>query len=114
MNARLARLRAACAREDAGAFLVRDTSNIRWLTGFDGVFDEEDAHALLVTPDAAVLHTDSRYAQAARAALRPAATRWRWTTGACRTRPLPSGACAMRRPAPPRARTGRRGRTSSA
>ena len=37
MNARLARLRAACAREDAGAFLVRDTSNIRWLTGFDGV-----------------------------------------------------------------------------
>lgn len=68
MNARLARLRAACAREDAGAFLVRDTSNIRWLTGFDGVFDEEDAHALLVTPDAAVLHTDSRYAQAARAA----------------------------------------------
>ena len=68
MNARLARLRAACAREDAGAFLVRDTSNIRWLTGFDGVLDEEDAHALLVTPDAAVLHTDSRYAQAARAA----------------------------------------------
>ena len=51
-----------------GAFFVRDTSNIAWLTAFDGVFDDEDAHALLVTPSDAVLHTDSRYSEAARAA----------------------------------------------
>ena len=50
------------------AFLVRDTVNIRWLTGFDGVFDTEQAHALLVFPDHMILHTDSRYAGAARTA----------------------------------------------
>ena len=65
---RLDRLRAACADAGIDAFLVRDTSNIAWLTAFDGVFDDEGAHALLVTPCAAVLHTDSRYADAARAA----------------------------------------------
>lgn len=67
---RLARLRGACAAGGMDAFYVRGTSNIRWLTGFDGVFDEERAHALLVTQDAAVLHTDSRYAEAALAAAR--------------------------------------------
>mgnify|MGYP002541773678 CR=1 FL=1 len=64
---RLDRLRAACADAGMGAFFVRDTSNIAWLTAFDGVFDDEDAHALLVTPSDAVLHTDSRYSEAARA-----------------------------------------------
>ena len=65
---RLARLRDACATEGLDAFFVRDTSNIKWLTAFDGVFDDEAAHALMVTPQKAVLHTDSRYAEAARAA----------------------------------------------
>ena len=65
---RLARLRAACADAGVDAFLVRDTSNVAWLTAFDGVFDDEAAHALLVTSRDAVLHTDSRYAEAARAA----------------------------------------------
>ena len=65
---RLARLRGACAAGGMDAFYVRDTSNIRWLTGFDGVFDEERAHALLVTQDAVALHTDSSYAEAALAA----------------------------------------------
>lgn len=65
---RLARLRAACADDGIRTFFVRGTSNIAWLTAFDGVFDDEDAHALLVTPHDAVLHTDSRYAEAARAA----------------------------------------------
>ena len=65
---RLDRLRAACADAGIDAFLVRDTSNIAWLTAFDGVFDDESAHALLVTPSAAVLHTDSRYVDSARAA----------------------------------------------
>ena len=65
---RVARLRKAC--EDAGldAYLACNTSDIEWLTAFDGVFDEEEAHALLVTPDAAVMHTDSRYSNAARKA----------------------------------------------
>ncbi|HIW76440.1 MULTISPECIES: aminopeptidase P family protein [Gordonibacter] len=65
---RLARLREACADKGIRTFFVRDTSNIAWLTAFDGVFDDEDAHALVVTPEAAVLHTDSRYSAAARAA----------------------------------------------
>lgn len=65
---RLDRLRAACADAGIRTFFARDTSNIAWLTGFDGVFDDEDAHALLVTPHDAVLHTDSRYSEAARAA----------------------------------------------
>lgn len=64
---RLARLRAACADAGVDAFLVRDSSNVAWLTALDGVFDDEAAHALLVTSCDAVLHTDSRYAEAARA-----------------------------------------------
>ncbi|WP_101723825.1 M24 family metallopeptidase [Eggerthella timonensis] len=65
---RLDRLRAVCADAGIRTFFARDTSNIAWLTGFDGVFDDEDAHALLVTPHDAVLHTDSRYSEAARVA----------------------------------------------
>ena len=65
---RLTQLRAACADADIRTFFVRDTSNITWLTAFDNVFDDESAHALLVTPHDAVLHTDSRYSEAARAA----------------------------------------------
>jgi Xaa-Pro aminopeptidase len=65
---RLARLRAAAAEAGIRTFFVRDTSNIAWLTAFDDVFDEEQAHALLVTPHDAVLHTDSRYSGAARKA----------------------------------------------
>ena len=65
---RLGLLRCACADADVAAFLVRDTSDIAWLTAFDRVFDEEAAHALYVDGDRAVLHTDSRYATACRAA----------------------------------------------
>ena len=65
---RIERLRAACAEEGIDAFFVRSTSNIAYLTAFDDVFDDEDAHALLVTSDKAVLHTDSRYSTAAKSA----------------------------------------------
>lgn len=65
---RIKRLRGACDDMDIQAFLVRDTSNIAWLTAFDDVFDEEDAHTLIVMPHGAVLHTDSRYSTAVRAA----------------------------------------------
>lgn len=62
--ARLARLREAIADEGADAFHMRDLSAIRWATAFDGVFDSEAAHALVVTPGRAVLQTDSRYSAA--------------------------------------------------
>lgn len=65
---RIGRLRAACAEEGLDAFFVRGTSNIAYLTAFDSVFDDEDAHALLVAHNDAVLHTDSRYSAAARLA----------------------------------------------
>lgn len=58
------------AADGIDAFLVRGTSSIYWLTAFDGVFDDEPAHALLVTQGAAVLHTDSRYADACERAQR--------------------------------------------
>ena len=56
-----------CEKLDVIGLLVRDTSNIRWITALDDVFDEEAAHALLVAGEGALLHTDSRYAHAARA-----------------------------------------------
>lgn len=65
---RIARLRAAAEQLGAGAFLVRGTSDIAWLTAFDDVFDDEQAHALYVCPHGAWLHTDSRYASACEAA----------------------------------------------
>lgn len=65
---RLERVRQAAAEAGIRTFYLRDTSNIVWLTAFDDVFDDESAHALLVTPHDAVLHTDSRYSEAARAA----------------------------------------------
>lgn len=58
---RLGRMRAALDKENLAAFCVRDVSNIRWLTAFDGVFDSEQAHALYVDQHLAILHTDSRY-----------------------------------------------------
>ena len=66
----LARLRETFPELGVGAFLVRDTSNVQWLTAFDDVFDEEAAHALYVCPDHAWLHTDSRYVTACENAAR--------------------------------------------
>lgn len=65
-RARLERLQAALAEAGMAAFYVRDTANIEWLTGFTGVFDEEQAHALFVPASGshAWLHTDSRYVTA--------------------------------------------------
>ena len=68
VDARLTNMRKACAEQGLFGFVVRDTANIAWLTGFNNVFDEERAHALLVMPHAVQLHTDSRYANACRLA----------------------------------------------
>ena len=62
--ARIGRIREALAREVLAAVYLRDVSTIRWATAFDGVFDFEAAHALVVTADRVVLQTDSRYAAA--------------------------------------------------
>ena len=59
-------VRDACSALGVESFLVRETSNIKWITAIDGVFDEERAHALLVTPSGAHIHTDSRYSNALR------------------------------------------------
>lgn len=66
----LARLRETFPELGCGAFFVRDTSNIQWLTAFGDVFDEEAAHALFVCPEHAWLHTDSRYVTACENAAR--------------------------------------------
>lgn len=67
-GARLQKLRAAADEAGIRTFYLRNTSNIQWACAFDDVFDDEQAHALLVTPHDAILHTDSRYSAAARAA----------------------------------------------
>jgi len=67
-------VRAACGNGGMRALLVRDTSNIRWLTALDGVFDEERAHGLLVTDTGVALHTDTRYSNAIRTAAGAAGT----------------------------------------
>lgn len=65
---RAGKVREECERLGMKGMLVRDTSNIRWITALDGVFDAERAHALLVSDGALRLHTDSRYSNAIRAA----------------------------------------------
>lgn len=65
-RARLDLLRAYCAEQGIDVFSVRSTSDIAWLTAFEGVFDDERAHMLAVGRDTALLHTDSRYGLAAR------------------------------------------------
>lgn len=65
---RLLLFRDTLSQQGLSAFYVRNESDIRWMTGFDGVFDGEGAFALLVSPNQAILHTDSRYALATNAA----------------------------------------------
>jgi Xaa-Pro aminopeptidase len=64
---------------DVDACLITHTSDIRWLTGFEGVFDSEQAHLVLVVRDLAlggpVLFTDTRYSGALREL--DACGRWR-------------------------------------
>lgn len=65
---RLERLREALSCFGVDVLCIRKVSNIAWLTGFERVFDEEDAHALFLTRDRVFLHSDSRYEVALRAA----------------------------------------------
>ena len=65
---RLSALRERMGREGAGAFAAVSIANVAYVTGFENVFDTEEAHVALVTPDSAELLTDSRYVEAATSA----------------------------------------------
>jgi Xaa-Pro aminopeptidase len=63
---RIARLRGFLAEQEVDAYLCTHTADIRWLTGFEQVFDSEQAHLALITADGAWLKSDSRYGETLR------------------------------------------------
>jgi Xaa-Pro aminopeptidase len=69
-NKRVQQLQAVLADKGVDFFLATHTSDVRWLTGFRGVFDFEQAHLALIPSNdqlsETVLFTDSRYSQALR------------------------------------------------
>ncbi|MDO9556780.1 MAG: Xaa-Pro peptidase family protein [Coriobacteriia bacterium] len=65
---RLAALQRRLRAEDMPAIVVSNTSNLRYLTGFEGVIDDGINAACLVTQDAALFYTDHRYSDVAVAA----------------------------------------------
>jgi Xaa-Pro aminopeptidase len=68
VDPRLAALRRRLAGEEVEAILVTLPVNMRYITGFDRVFDDGIAAMCIVTGDVARFYTDFRYAEAARAA----------------------------------------------
>lgn len=65
---RISLLRAAMSAQGIDVLYLRGLSNIAWATGFERVFDDEPAHALVLTASECTLHTDSRYFDALAAA----------------------------------------------
>jgi len=65
---RLATLRMRLADEGVPAMIVSEPLNVAYLTGFEGVFDQEPATVLVVGEEMSLLYTDSRYLEAARVA----------------------------------------------
>ena len=70
MNAepRLAAMRRRLADAEVEAVLITVPANMRYLTGFEGVFDSGINAACLVTADMARFYTDTRYSEAAQEA----------------------------------------------
>lgn len=62
--ARLCAVRELMTKRGYDAILVRNVSDLRWLTGAARVFDSEQAHDALITESAVWLHTDGRYSGA--------------------------------------------------
>ena len=60
--------RRLAADEEIVAALVTLPVNVRYLTGFEGLFDEGISAACLITAAVARFYTDFRYAEAAQAA----------------------------------------------
>ena len=52
--------------EHLDAIVVRDTADLMWLTGFEHLFDSEQAHVAVITREQCIIHTDSRYVTAMR------------------------------------------------
>jgi Xaa-Pro aminopeptidase len=65
---RVAAVRQRLADECMSALLVNQPTNVAYMTGFEGVFDGEAAHAAVITPETQSLYTDGRYAEAMRRA----------------------------------------------
>ena len=61
---RITTLRQAMQTVPVDVVYIRSLSNIAWITGFDKVFDTEQAHAVLVSPEKILIHSDSRYSEA--------------------------------------------------
>jgi Xaa-Pro aminopeptidase len=75
---RLRRLVESLAEKGVDVYLATHTADICWLTGFTGVFDDEQAHLALIAHDdlkRPLIFTDMRYSAALRAL--DAAGRWR-------------------------------------
>lgn len=66
--ARLAGIRRKLKDDGAPAAVISLTSNLRYVTGFEGVIDRGINAACLITEDDAIFYTDSRYVEAAAAA----------------------------------------------
>ncbi len=64
-DSRIAAVRERLADADFGALIARDVANVTYLSAFAGVWDDEPASLVLVTPTDACVLTDSRYAEAA-------------------------------------------------
>ena len=62
---RINKIREKMAAEGVDAFLITRASNVDYATGFDGIHDEEDPHAVIITADRALFLTDSRYIEVA-------------------------------------------------
>lgn len=58
---RITNIRKKMAEAGVDAFLITRASNVDYATGFDGIHDEEDPHAVIITSDKALFLTDSRY-----------------------------------------------------
>ena len=74
--ARVAQARDLLAAQGLDAIIVRSTTDLQWLTGFEAVFDTEQAHTAVITAADCIIHTDSRYSTAMRTA---AAAEGLWT-----------------------------------
>ena len=68
VDSRLDAVRGLLSDADCGALVVLDVANLKYLSGFDGVWDDEPFSLLLITAEDAVVVTDSRYRDSAQRA----------------------------------------------
>lgn len=67
-QSRIDRLRATLSESAAGCFIARDVANVSYLTAFVDVWDDEPAALVIVSNDACIVLTDSRYVEVATSA----------------------------------------------